>query len=64
MTCPIVTKELLLKQVNDLEIKADYYCRTDWIAYERTLNELRRLDAILLDMYTKDNPANFFPKDI
>lgn len=49
-----MTKKQLLKKLNQLETKADVYCRRDWDAYQRTLEEIRRLDMILLDMYTKE----------
>jgi hypothetical protein len=51
----MVNKELLLQRLNELEIKADHYSRTDWVAYDKVLNELRKLDVILLDIYNSEN---------
>lgn len=50
-----MTMEEILNKISDLEIKADHYSRTDWDAYNRTCEQLKNLDMILLDMYTKEN---------
>lgn len=49
------TKEDVLKEYGELEIKADHYSRTDWEAYNRVLEQLKNLDAILLDIYNQEN---------
>ena len=49
------TKAELLKLINDLEIKADVYSRTDWLAFEATAAKIKELDMILLDMYNAEN---------
>lgn len=50
-----LTKEEILKQINELEIKADHYSRTDWEAYLRVRDQLKNLDCILLDIYNNEN---------
>jgi hypothetical protein len=50
-----LTKEEILKQYEELEVKADVYSRTDWEALDAVLAQLKNLDAILLDIYTQEN---------
>lgn len=58
--CPVinlVTKEQLIKEINELEVKADHYSRTDWIAYQRVTKQLKKLDHALLDIFNAENEA-------
>ena len=50
-----LTKEEILTQITELEVKADHYNRTDWDAYNRVMEQLKNLDTILLDIYTTEN---------
>lgn len=54
-TTPIRTREDVLKEIHELEVKADHYSRTDWDAYNRVRDQLKNLDMILLDIYSKEN---------
>ena len=50
-------KEVLLNKLNELEVKAAHYCRTDWERYNTLLAEIKDIDAKLLDIYDKENIA-------
>lgn len=50
-----MSKQELLNQINELEVKADHYSRTDWLAYEAVVAKLKDLDRKLLDIYTREN---------
>lgn len=52
-----LTKEEVLAKINVLEIKANHYCRTDWDRYNEVRDELKNLDAILLDIYSQENES-------
>lgn len=52
-----LTKEEILKKMEQLEVKADHYCRTDWERYNEVLAELKDLDSKLLAIYDSENIA-------
>lgn len=50
-----MNKQELLDKINELEVKADHYCRTDWERYTEIRAELKELDAKLLSIYNTEN---------
>jgi hypothetical protein len=52
-----LNKEQLLELTTELEVKAEVYSKEDWEAYNRVCEQLKNIDAILLDMYNKENEA-------
>lgn len=51
----LMTKDQLLEKINQEEIKADHYSRTDWTRYEESIQTLQKLDAQLLDILNSEN---------
>lgn len=68
--CPIIkqvnykqmSKQQLLDETTNLEVLADHYSRTDWESYNRVMEQLKNIDAILLDIYTKENESFLQPE--
>ena len=54
---PKLNKAELLRQIEDLEVKADHYSRTDWVRYEQCQKELAKLNDQLLDCLTSENES-------
>ena len=52
---PFITKEELLARINNLETKIMIYSERDWLITQTYIEEVKRLDSILLDIYTEDN---------
>lgn len=50
-----MNKQELLDKINELEVKAEYYSRTDWDRYTEIRAELKELDDKLLSIYNAEN---------
>lgn len=49
-----MTREELLAHTNLLESKITIYAERDWLVTQAYIAELKKVDAILLEMYAQD----------
>ena len=50
-------REELLRQRAILDVKADHYSRTDYVAYNDVCSKIKDIDAKLLQVYSDENDA-------
>lgn len=53
-TIHTMSREELLEHLNLLERKVEIYSERDWLATQAYIAEIKKVDEILLEMYTND----------
>lgn len=49
-----MNREELLEHLNLLELKVEIYSERDWLTTQAYIAEIKKVDEILLEMYTND----------
>lgn len=49
-----MTREELLEHLNLLERKVEIYSERDWLTTQAYIAEIKKVDELLLEMYTND----------
>lgn len=53
-TIHTMNREELLEHLNLLERKVEIYSERDWLTTQAYIAEIKKVDEILLDLYTQD----------